>query len=219
MSHCTTSTSTYILDKYSKSYPTFGEGSSEWQHFNNPVIRLTLDVTKAPNEELQSVRVRIIWTMNSGDANSTTEVVLVRKNIVVNGLCLLLIPFQEDLDLLSFSSPPSRKQQAQGLPLKAVYRDSVVGIRYLHPRDSDSNPVSLLFLHYSLPIQTGTSHSYRHIDDFKLPLRHLLLFPSSLALLERYALAKLIRLTTPKLVPVPFRRVISHPSLKCILPT
>ncbi|KAF8554195.1 hypothetical protein OG21DRAFT_1509207 [Imleria badia] len=45
----------------------------------------------------------------------------------------------EDLELLSFSSLPAFQASAalqsdQGLPLKAVYRDAVVGIRYLHPR-------------------------------------------------------------------------------------
>lgn len=41
---------------------------------------------------------------------------------------------QEDLDLLSFSSIPQSQAHPQGLPLKAVFRDSVVGVRYLHPR-------------------------------------------------------------------------------------
>lgn len=54
---------------------------------------------------------------------------------------------QEDLDLLSFSSlPGSGSSSDHGLPLKAVYRDAVVGIRYLHPRVADSTcqPVHLL---------------------------------------------------------------------------
>ncbi|KAF4620534.1 hypothetical protein D9613_000477 [Agrocybe pediades] len=47
---------------------------------------------------------------------------------------------QEDLDLLSFSpltSAPSQKTSAEGLPLKVVYRDAVVGIRYLHSRENN----------------------------------------------------------------------------------
>jgi hypothetical protein len=43
---------------------------------------------------------------------------------------------QEDLDLLAFSPPLSAGQtymRPEGLPLKAVYRDALVGIRYLHP--------------------------------------------------------------------------------------
>lgn len=51
---------------------------------------------------------------------------------------------QEDLDLFLFSSLASRIPQnhnPQGLPLKAVHRGTVVGIRYLHPRDSIATPV------------------------------------------------------------------------------
>lgn len=34
-----------------------------------------------------------------------------------------------------------KNQQLQGLPIKAVYRDNLVGIRYLHPKDTiNSNP-------------------------------------------------------------------------------
>ena len=46
---------------------------------------------------------------------------------------------QEDLEFLSFSAPSLLQGQKQvfaihGLPLKAVYRDAIVGIRYQHPR-------------------------------------------------------------------------------------
>jgi len=50
---------------------------------------------------------------------------------------------QEDLDLLSFSTLasqiPHQKPSTVGLPLKAVYRDSVVGIRYLHRTSTINN--------------------------------------------------------------------------------
>ncbi|KAF9478818.1 hypothetical protein BDN70DRAFT_879525 [Pholiota conissans] len=48
------------------------------------------------------------------------------------------------MDLLSFSSitvPISRKHQTEGLPLKAVYRDTVVGIRYFYGREDGITPV------------------------------------------------------------------------------
>lgn len=54
------------------------------------------------------------------------------------------INLQEDLELLSFSDMVpngSQKHQMEGLPLKAVYRDTVVGIRYLHSRDPGTAPV------------------------------------------------------------------------------
>ena len=50
-----------------------------------------------------------------------------------------MLSLQEDIDLLALSFLP--QQQAQGLALKAVYRDTVVGIRYLHSRDTAATPV------------------------------------------------------------------------------
>ena len=101
MSHSTTATSAYIVLKYSKSHPPTpsiqteqnppniqtGSGrdtSAEWQHFFNPVIRLVLDVKKSSNSVLESVRLRILWSMNSGDVSMNTidqrEVVFVSTN-------------------------------------------------------------------------------------------------------------------------------------------
>lgn len=83
MSHSTTATSTYILQKYSKSYPQNpgqpdgGDAGAEWQHFTNPVIRLVLDIKKASSNELESVRVRILWAMNNGNDQYPNEVVFV----------------------------------------------------------------------------------------------------------------------------------------------
>lgn len=70
MAHSTTATSTYALGKYSRSYPTKDQ-ASEWQHFTNPVIRLVLDVRKAT--ELESVRLRILWTMEPAHVASSSD--------------------------------------------------------------------------------------------------------------------------------------------------
>ncbi|KAF9459816.1 hypothetical protein BDZ94DRAFT_1267427 [Collybia nuda] len=45
--------------------------------------------------------------------------------------------------LLSYISQqgPQKRQQLQGFPIKAVYRDAVVGIRYLHGEDTITEPV------------------------------------------------------------------------------
>ena len=90
MSRSTTGTSSYILAKYSRSYPTKPkrtinktqtqtqaglETTSEWQHFTNPVIRLALDVKTSSSAEIESVRLRIMWHMNSdieNDSNNST---------------------------------------------------------------------------------------------------------------------------------------------------
>jgi hypothetical protein len=50
-----------------------------------------------------------------------------------------MLSLQEDIDLLALSVLP--QHQAQGLSLKAVYRDTVVGMRYLHSRDTITAPV------------------------------------------------------------------------------
>ena len=81
-----TGTSTYILSKYSRSYPAkqtmnkthtqtqTGPGTtSEWQHFTNPVIRLVLDVKTSSSAEMESVRLRIIWNMNSDTENDSNN--------------------------------------------------------------------------------------------------------------------------------------------------
>lgn len=71
MSMSTTSTATYILVKYSRAYPNAHSNGTqeqdvEWQHFTNPTIRLILDIKKSGNGELESYRVRILWSLNAG---------------------------------------------------------------------------------------------------------------------------------------------------------
>ncbi|KAH7924251.1 hypothetical protein BV22DRAFT_1067123 [Leucogyrophana mollusca] len=130
MTHFTTTTATYTLGKYSRSYPSStlsthaqAGADSEWQHFVNPVIKLLVDAKKSSNGDLVSVRLRIVWLMSCG----ADEMDVDQREVIF-----------EDLDLLSFSSLPSLKsyptQPDHGLPLKAVYRDAIVGIRYLHPK-------------------------------------------------------------------------------------
>ncbi|KIJ68142.1 hypothetical protein HYDPIDRAFT_173798 [Hydnomerulius pinastri MD-312] len=129
MSHYTTTTASYILSKYSRSYPSTSSlqsqpsAESDWQHFTNPVLRLFLDVKKSPSGDLVSMRLRILWNIDVDSSDMNID----QREVIF-----------EDLELLSFSSLPTFRAQTtppdQGLPLKAVYRDAVVGIRYLHPR-------------------------------------------------------------------------------------
>ncbi|KAJ3539281.1 hypothetical protein NM688_g6387 [Phlebia brevispora] len=128
LSTSTTSTTAYTLVKYSRAYPSASktqEGDAEWQHFTNPTIRLILDMRKKSSGELESYRCRVLWSLNSGE-----DAMDVDQNEVTF----------EDIELLSFSSPSLLQIQKQmfavhGLPLKAVYRDAIVGIRYQHPRN------------------------------------------------------------------------------------
>ncbi|TFK68687.1 hypothetical protein BDN72DRAFT_841474 [Pluteus cervinus] len=71
MSHSTTQTSVYMLTKYSRSYPTPAQSqqdnSLEWQHYTNPVLRLVLDLKTQSSGQLESARLRVIWSVPSGD--------------------------------------------------------------------------------------------------------------------------------------------------------
>ncbi|RDX41785.1 hypothetical protein OH76DRAFT_179808 [Lentinus brumalis] len=122
MSLSTTTTALYELTKYSRAYSQSTNGSVqtelEWQHFANPVIRLTLDMKKSSEGRLESLRLRIIWKFSAG-----ADAMDVDQNEVVF----------EDLDLVAYSVMPTF-QAPQGVPLKAVYQGAVVGLRYQHPR-------------------------------------------------------------------------------------
>lgn len=85
----TTATVTYILSKYSRAYPSQAPGSqeseAEWQHFTNPTICLVLDMKKSGEGELESYRVRILWSLNAGQDSmdiDQPDVVFVSFNIL-----------------------------------------------------------------------------------------------------------------------------------------
>ncbi|KAK7038112.1 hypothetical protein R3P38DRAFT_2904523 [Favolaschia claudopus] len=122
-SSSTTETTTYMLEKYSRAYTAKkASGTSEWQHFTNPVLRLILDSKLSPHLSDSSLRMRIVWTMDDD------------KDIVL-----------EDLDLFAFSlikTNNSGRDKADSSPLKAVYRDTTFGLRYLYvPESTESHKV------------------------------------------------------------------------------
>lgn len=90
MLHSTITTGSYILEKYSRSYPPNVSAQSqsqdltaaqpEWQHFANPVISLTLDVKKSMDNKFESVRLRILWNMGMGHDGTPREITMVRTN-------------------------------------------------------------------------------------------------------------------------------------------
>lgn len=71
MSHSITTTASYVLNKYSRSYPstsppgTQAPVESEWQHFTNPVMRIVLEAKKSPSGQLVSMRLRILWSLHT----------------------------------------------------------------------------------------------------------------------------------------------------------
>ncbi|KAM5533911.1 hypothetical protein V8D89_012451 [Ganoderma adspersum] len=117
MSFSTTATTTFELIKYSRAYSHSPQAELEWQHFVNPVIRLMLDTRKTSGGHLESYRIRINWTFSTGQDAMEVD----RREMVF-----------EDLELMNYSGLPSQ-QPTQGIPLKAVYQGSVVGLRYQHP--------------------------------------------------------------------------------------
>ncbi|KAJ7633002.1 hypothetical protein FB45DRAFT_520691 [Roridomyces roridus] len=108
----TTETKSYILEKYSRSY-SLKDAKAEWTHFTNPVLRLVLDTKHSAEKVAESLRMRVVWTMNGGSVSGAEQDVVL-----------------EDLDLLAFSSLD--RNQSESSPLKGVYRDTTFGLRYLH---------------------------------------------------------------------------------------
>lgn len=71
MSLSTSTTTTYDLTKYSRAYnQTQGtqsdQGELQWQHFVNPIIRLTMETRKSLDGHLESYRLKIVWTFSAG---------------------------------------------------------------------------------------------------------------------------------------------------------
>ncbi|KAF8205719.1 hypothetical protein K438DRAFT_1964129 [Mycena galopus ATCC 62051] len=141
-SSCTTETTTYVLEKYSRAYtPKKPSGGSEWQHFTNPVLRLILDSKLSPRSADSSLRMRIVWTM---DGNQDVVLVcLTSFSRRTSGYNRGLVA-SEDLDLLAFSflKDSSAKDKSDSPPLKGVCRDTTFGLRYLHvPESTESQKV------------------------------------------------------------------------------
>ncbi|KAG2757996.1 hypothetical protein P692DRAFT_206544 [Suillus brevipes Sb2] len=147
MAQFTTTTVSHSLAKYSRSYPSSQNPATdaEWQHFVHPVINLYLDAKKSSAGNLVSVRLRIVWNFDSSTNSTDAD----QREITL-----------EDLDLLTFSSISNSRtdsgQPDHGLPLKAVYRDAVVGIRYLHPRTADST-CQPVYRRFQITFTTATS--------------------------------------------------------------
>ncbi|EIW83055.1 hypothetical protein CONPUDRAFT_71689 [Coniophora puteana RWD-64-598 SS2] len=139
----------YTLVKYSRAHPAHSPAQSSngvsdisqsWQHYTGPAIKLHLDTKKHLDGRFASVHLRVAWFLDN-NARQPDMIFLLRR--------------QEDVDLLEFSSlPPQNYSDVQSLPLKAIYRDNVIGMRYLHPTR----------------IQPGTKSGSR-IDDSRLSFK------------------------------------------------
>lgn len=62
----------------------------------------------------------------------------------------MLIPngiIQEDIDLLQFSTSPDLNDKSMcGMPLRAVYQNKTIGIRYMYPFPPNVNQVQVTYL-------------------------------------------------------------------------
>ncbi|OSD07122.1 hypothetical protein PYCCODRAFT_1422572 [Trametes coccinea BRFM310] len=149
MSVSTTTTATYELVKYSRAYghAKISSNQSEqaaaelqWQHFVNPVIRLTMNTRKSAEGHLESFRLKIVWTFSAGPNAMDVD----QREVVF-----------EDLDLVTYSSVTSL-QPSQGMPLKAVYQGATAGLRYQYPRASGTGTAPQ-YRRFQIVFQSDTS--------------------------------------------------------------
>ncbi|KZS98293.1 hypothetical protein SISNIDRAFT_481050 [Sistotremastrum niveocremeum HHB9708] len=111
----TTKQNVWIVSRYSRSYPEVTDGA--WQHYqyDTPPIRVLLEQTETENTALPSIRLRILWQIQDGQGNQN-EIVF------------------EDIDLLEYSkrSFPNLNTASRSLPIRALYKDNTVGLKYLN---------------------------------------------------------------------------------------
>lgn len=73
----TTTNSSFVLKKYSRSYPISSDNETtaaeSWQHFVNPVIKTLVDVQKSSKGDYTSFRLRIIWLWVGGNDDMATN--------------------------------------------------------------------------------------------------------------------------------------------------
>ncbi|KAI5123684.1 hypothetical protein M0805_001712 [Coniferiporia weirii] len=91
-----------------------------WHHHTQPTLRLLLELRKSPQGVPESARMRVVWTVSKASDRPSQE------NVIL-----------EDIDLMEI-----RKHvhpfQTHSLPLKAVFRDNMFGIRFLPPQAKSS---------------------------------------------------------------------------------
>ncbi|GAA5862714.1 hypothetical protein JCM1840_002649 [Sporobolomyces johnsonii] len=149
----TTTTQQWLLEKYSRSRTPqepspkrqklgemrggeggkHGDGDTEeieWDHFTQPQLSLRLETTFAASTgSSESFRAEEMVLSVSFDPLYTESARPHQQHLLL-----------DSLDLMSFSSPSIQAVTPSGqLPLKAVYRDTVVGLRYIHVSLGDSH--------------------------------------------------------------------------------
>jgi hypothetical protein len=80
MSSSTIQTVEHTLLKYSRSYSSDSAGQPQWQHYNNATIKLIMETRKANTGSLESIRLRIYWTLDPAASlgNDSQNMIFVR---------------------------------------------------------------------------------------------------------------------------------------------
>lgn len=121
MSSYTTKTNTYVILKYSRSWPDLNNTQkSEWEHVNSPRLRIRLSIVGPSNPAGGQPR----YCLKVLDDLSSSRTIQLSQTSSEN--------VWEDMDLTSFSELRAPYPVA-GTPLRAVYREKAVAFRYLFP--------------------------------------------------------------------------------------
>lgn len=86
MSLSTTSSAVFNLTKYSRCYPSTdpaSQQSEQWQHYSNPVLKISLDAKKrlsgsGNGDDFESYRLRVTWSI----ANTSDDIDMNPRDIV-----------------------------------------------------------------------------------------------------------------------------------------
>ncbi|KAG9086679.1 hypothetical protein FRC07_013013, partial [Ceratobasidium sp. 392] len=126
MAQTTTSTTVHEIIKYSSSKTSLpaqvGSGEIQWKHHSGEQLRLALDITTTRNPAGGASLARYVMKI-SYLSDEPPETLYESQNAVPEVVL-------EKLDLSSFSDI---RYYGRELPLKAVYKNSTVAFRYLHP--------------------------------------------------------------------------------------
>ncbi|KAG9103948.1 hypothetical protein FRC06_006733 [Ceratobasidium sp. 370] len=135
MAQTTTSTTVHHIIKYSSSKASLpaqvGSGEIQWKHHTGEQLRLTLDIatTRDPTGGRLGGQSRARYVIKvSYLSDEPSETQHESQNTVPEVVL-------EKLDLSSFSEV---RYHGRELPLKAVYKNSTVAFRYLHPQVQSS---------------------------------------------------------------------------------
>ncbi len=158
MSQATTTATTWTVAKYSRCYANgLALTSNDWQHYTTPTMHLTLERTTASDGAIVSVRLRVVWRLDDANMDLAPRTTLSLQVVEYrHHICANPVPIKENLDLLEYSthhqfSDTTHGASGQGMPLRAVYGDKAVALRYLWPLEVPAGRIPVSYL--GIPLQ------------------------------------------------------------------